>query len=337
MSASENDAPPFDNQMLDLMNSMRIQNRSKDPDAVAPQPLDQKIAAGRQRLSAMSLVTRKEIESRGCSSIEEQHIDGPRGVIPIVILRSKGESAVNSPLPRPCVLFLHHGAMVAGTPWTGLDVIEGWIVQLDAVAISVDYRLAPEHTGMAAVEDCYAALCWIQNQAMQLSVDMERLVIVGSSAGAGLAAATALMARDKGGPGLRGQLLDCAMLDDRNTSTSCQQYFSKGLYTGESNAFTWSCFLGGRVDGEDVSIYEAPSRANDLSHLPSAFISVSSSEPLRDENVAYASQLWKCGVQAELHVWPGGPHGFDFLWPNATMSQLSLSRKFDWIKRMLTP
>jgi acetyl esterase/lipase len=146
------------------------------------------------------------------------------------------------------------------------------------------------------------------------------LIIAGSSAGGGTAAGTALLSRDRGGPRLCGQVLICPMLDDRNETISSHQYVEEGSWSRGSNLLGWTCLLGDRRGGDQVSIYAAPARATDLSRLPPAFIDVGSAEVFRDEAVNYASLLWKSEVQAELHVFAGGFHGFDLLVPNAGFS-----------------
>ena len=203
--------------------------------------------------------------------------------------------------------------MIAGNPRSGLAGVLPWVVDHDAVLVSVDYRLAPEFPDPYPVEDCYAGLVWTAENAAELGIDPERVIITGSSAGGGLSAGTALLARDRKGPKLIGQVLVYPMLDDRNETVSSHQYDGAGLWDRQSNLLGWTCLLGERRGTDDVSIYAAPARATDLSGLPPAFIDVGSAEVFRDEDVAYASALWAAGVQAELHVWPGAFHGSDLV------------------------
>ncbi|MYX20473.1 alpha/beta hydrolase fold domain-containing protein, partial [Streptomyces sp. SID8380] len=155
------------------------------------------------------------------------------------------------------------------------------------------------------------------------------------SAGGGLAAGVALAARDRGGPALLGQLLMCPMLDDRNDTPSAVQMAGTGLWDREANHMGWTALLGERRGGPDVSPYAAPARAVDLAGLPPAFVDVGSAETFRDEDVAYASRLWACGVQTELHVWPGGFHGFDGIAPQAALSQTARTTRTEWLRRLL--
>src|SRR5215813_6977255 len=129
------------------------------------------------------------------------------------------------------------------------------------------------------------------------------------------APAAALLARDRGGPALAGQLLMCPMLDDRNDTPSSRQMAGLGIWDHAANEVGWTALLGPARGGADVSPYAAPARASDLSGLPPAFIDMGSAETFRDEDVAYATRIWQAGGSAELHVWPGGFHGFAGLMP----------------------
>ncbi|GAB3398859.1 alpha/beta hydrolase [Schumannella luteola] len=237
---------------------------------------------------------------------------------------------------RPAILFIHGGGMVGGTRWGGIDEVVGWIRLFSAVAITVDYRLAPEHPDPTPVEDCFAALQWVVEHAAELGVDPARVVVAGASAGGGLAAGVALLARDRGGPAPAGQLLICPMLDDRGETTSAAQYASTGIWNARDNRFGWSALLGERRGGPDVSVYAAPARAGDLSDLAPAFIDCGSSEVFRDEDVAYASRIWADGGDAELHVWPGGFHGFDAVVPAAAISRHARDARCRWLARILS-
>jgi acetyl esterase/lipase len=155
------------------------------------------------------------------------------------------------------------------------------------------------------------------------------------SAGGGLAAATALLARDRGGPHLVGQLLIYPMLDDRNDSASAAQMAGVGSWDRTANATGWWAYLGDRAGGPDVPGHAAPARVEDLGGLPPAFVDVGSAETFRDEDVAYAERLWRCGGDAELHVWPGGCHAFDFLAPEAMLSRNARATRVRWLTRVL--
>ncbi|MDX3574884.1 alpha/beta hydrolase, partial [Streptomyces sp. ID05-47C] len=237
--------------------------------------------------------------------------------------------------PRPVVYHVHGGGMVLGTNRVGVDQILDWARELDMVVVSVEYRLAPEHPYPAPVDDVYAGLLWTAEHAKELGADPERIVIAGASAGGGLTAALALLLRDRGGPRPLGQVLLCPMLDDRNDTPSSHQMAGLGVWDRTANETGWTALLGEVRGGPDVSPYAAPARAEDLSGLPPAFLDVGSAETFRDEVVAYASRIWQAGGVAELHVWPGGFHGFDGFAPQAAVSRAARTAQLEWLRRLL--
>lgn len=252
------------------------------------------------------------------------------GEIVMSILTRDGHSA-----PGPGIFHTHGGGMISGTQMTGIQPLLPWIVEHDAVVVSVNYRLAPEFPDPFPVEDCYAGLVWMAKHAAALDIDEHRLMIAGASAGGGLAAGTALLARDRSFPALIGQMLICPMLDDRDQTISSAQFEGVGPWDRQSNAVGWTALLGDRRGTDDVSIYAAPARASDLAGLPSTYIDCGSAEVFRDENVAYATALLQAGVQVELHVWPGGFHGFHLFAPDAKLSKLAAAARGSWIARLL--
>ncbi|AUA17275.1 alpha/beta hydrolase fold domain-containing protein [Streptomyces sp. SID8361] len=233
----------------------------------------------------------------------------------------------------PGIFHTHGGGMILGDRFLGLPQILPWIVEHDSVAVTVEYRLAPEYPDPYPVEDCYAGLLWTAEHAEELGIDPGRLIIAGASAGGGLAAGTALLARDRQGPRLAGQVLIYPMLDDRDQTVSTAQIDGIGAWDRVSNLTGWTALLGDRRGTTDVSVYAAPARATDLSGLPPAFIDCGSAEVFRDEDVAYASALWEAGVQAELHVWPGGFHGFDVLASHTPLAQAMTATRNAWVAR----
>ncbi|MEU3711159.1 alpha/beta hydrolase [Streptomyces catenulae] len=235
----------------------------------------------------------------------------------------------------PGIFHTHGGGMVTGDRFAALGQCVPWVLEHDAVLVTVEYRLAPEHPDPYPVEDCYAGLLWTAGHAAELGIDPARLIIAGPSAGGGLAAGTALLARDRKGPELAGQVLMCPMLDDRNLTTSSYQFDGVGVWDRGSNLMGWTALLGDRRGTEDVSVYAAPARATDLSGLPPTFIDVGSAEVFRDEDVAFATGLWRDGGEAELHVWPGGFHGFDMTAPHTAVAQAAVAARNAWVARIL--
>lgn len=249
--------------------------------------------------------------------------------LPATVLRPGERSA-----GAPCVYWIHGGGMVLGDRFANLDVPLDWLTELGALVVTLDYRLAPEVTGMTLVEDCYRGLCWLVEHADELGIDPARIIVAGISAGGGLAAGTVLLARDRGGPAVLAQVLICPMLDHRNDTVSARQYSGgPGLWTRESNAFGWRAVLGD--DSTDVPTYVSPALATDLSGLPTTYIDAGSAEVFRDEDAAYASGIWAAGGQAELHIWAGGVHGFDGLFRDARVSQAARRARTDWLRRTL--
>jgi acetyl esterase/lipase len=297
-----------------------------------PQPVTPDMIAG-MRAATASPPVEELIKGRPIEH-SERVIPGPSGAPDLVVSIFRRTDHVT---PGPGIFHTHGGGMIAGDRFVGADIWLEWVQTLDAVAVSVEYRLAPENPDPAALEDCYTALAWTAEHAAELGFDPGRLLIAGESAGGGLAAGVALLARDRQGPALVGQLLMYPMLDDRNDTVSSRQYVGTGTWDHGSNETAWNARLGNRRHSDEVSIYSAPTRATDLSGLPPAFIDVGSAEVLRDEDVAYATALWASGGQAELHVWPGAFHGFDQIAPQAAVSQAARTTRTAWVTRTLTP
>ncbi|WP_222853337.1 alpha/beta hydrolase [Fodinicola acaciae] len=264
--------------------------------------------------------------------VEERTIPGPDGA-PDLEVTIMSPQAAEKPLPG--LYNIHGGGMMVGHRDMDVPRLLGLVLELGVVAVNVEYRLAPEHPHPAPVEDCYAGLVWTAKTAGELGIDPDRIVVMGGSAGGGLSAAVALMARDRGGPALAGQLLLCPMIDDTNTSVASHQYAGLGPWPREANLAGWRSLLGDAVGTDAVSPYAAPSRASDLSGLPPAFIEVGSAEPFRDEDTAYALRIWATGGQAELHVWSGAFHGFDMYAPEWPISRAALDTRDSWLRRIL--
>jgi acetyl esterase/lipase len=225
------------------------------------------------------------------------------------------------------VLYLHGGGFFAPLLPIYDGLMRAYTKATGVPMLVVDYRVAPEHPHPAPVEDCYAALCWLADNAAELGVDPNRVGVMGDSAGGGLAAAVALMARDRGGPALAQQLLIYAMLDDRTVGPDPHLPPEYLVWSYNDNRTGWGALLGPARSSDEVSPHAAPARATDLSDLPEAYIDVGDLDILRDENIDYARRLMAAGVATELHVLPGLPHGFEMVAPDANATQRVITNR----------
>lgn len=317
--------PPFDAELRPALDAMAERGRPQFSLAAIPQI--------RLAPPLFPIPTDDDLRRGGAFEVSTVAAPGPAGApdVPLLICRPAGVAA-----PVACLYYIHGGGMIIGDSRAGLPSALDHAAELNLAVVSVDYRLAPETPHPGPVEDCYAGLSWTAAHAAELGIDPARVIVGGGSAGGGLAAAVALLARDRGGPALAGQLLICPMLDDRNDTPSSWQMAGLGVWDRTANEVGWTALLGAARGGPDVSPYAAPARATDLSGLPPAFIDVGSAETFRDEDVAYATRIWQAGGSAELHVWPGGFHGFAGLMPGASVSRAAVAAQRDWLRRLLS-
>lgn len=232
-----------------------------------------------------------------------------------------------SPEPTGALaVYAHGGGMILGS-------VELYDVQLRRLAarsgvtiLAVDYRLAPEHPHPTPVEDCYAALCWAAEHAGELGADPARIAVMGDSAGGGLAAGAALLARERGGPVIARQILRYPMLDDRTTSPPAEPPPAM-VWSYDDNATGWGALLGDAAGAAEVPAHAAPARAEELTGLPPTYLLVGQLDIFADEGLAYASRLSAAEVPVEFHLVPGAPHAFDLLAPDAGISQRSLENE----------
>lgn len=222
--------------------------------------------------------------------------------------------------PRSAVVYLHGGGMIMGN----IDVYHGTVARYVADAavplLSVDYRKAPEHPDTGPAEDSYAGLLWLAEHADELGVDPSRIAVMGDSAGGGLAAAVALLARDRGGPALARQILIYPMLDDRNCEPDAA-LVPTAMWTYDDNLTGWGALLGAARGSDEVSPYAAPARVGNATGLAPAYIEVGELDIFRDECLDYASRLLTAGVSTEVHVHPGLPHGYDIYAADTAVAQ----------------
>jgi acetyl esterase/lipase len=246
---------------------------------------------------------------------EDRMIPGPDGDD----LRVRIHRPIDQSEVLPCFYHIHGGGMIIGSV-DGEDLqLAVFVEQVGCVVVSVDYRLAPENPNPAPVEDCYAGLVWTAEHADELRIDPTRIAVGGESAGGGLAAATALMARDRNGPDLVLQYLIYPMLDNRNETPSSREF--AGDWPGwprEMNYLGWEALLGESTGGDELLPYAAPARSKDLSDLPPTYIDVGGLEVFRDEDIDYAKRLMQAGVDVEFHFTPESSMGGSLSLPQPT-------------------
>ena len=249
--------PPIDAELLAALVTL--------PGLGYPPTLTSEVVQSMRAASSDYRLSDDALSRRGTVEFDERLVPGPAGApnVSLLICRPAGVEG-----PLPVVYFVHGGGMMLGDNRSGIDVPLDWMEAHDFVLVSVEYRLAPENPHPAPVEDCYAGLVWTAEHVQELGGDAQRIVIAGVSAGGGIAAAVTLMARDRGGPALIGQLLDAPMLDDRNETVSSRQVDGiECVWNRAANELGWTALVGEARGGSDVSPYAAPSRARDLSGL----------------------------------------------------------------------
>lgn len=214
----------------------------------------------------------------------------------------------------PTLLYIHGGGFVLGCPEMADDYLADLANELKVAIVAVDYRLAPEHPFPAPLEDCYTALGWMNRNSKRLGLDMGRLLVMGHSAGAGLAAALAIAARDRQQHFIAGLVLIYPMLDHRTGSSTAP---ANNPTTGQigwgrqANQFCWQCLRGSYALDDKRAPLFSPALAPDLKGLPPSFICVGALDLFLEEDVDFALKLSRSGVPVELHVYPGAPHMFD--------------------------
>ena len=256
-----------------------------------------------------------------------QHLVPGDPSVPVRVHRPVGHEGT-----LPAVVTIHGGGYMIGSYDMDSMVLDRWCPAMPLIGVSVEYRLAPETPYPGPLEDCFAALRWTHEHADELGIARDRIGVYGLSAGGGLAAALALLARDRDVP-FAFQLLDCPMLDDRQGTPSID---ADGLYVwnARSNSFGWRSYLGDLYGSDDVPAYAAAARATDLSGLPPTCIVVGSIDGFRDEDVTYAQRLNQAGVPCELHVLAGLPHAYQMA-PDAAAVRLAAHGIDDWLARQL--
>ncbi|MCL1463438.1 alpha/beta hydrolase [Argonema galeatum] len=241
----------------------------------------------------------KPLRPLALASVENRTIPGD---IAIRIYTPHGKK------PLPVLVFFHGGGWVLGDLDVADSTCRSLAKDVGCVVVSVDYRLAPEHKFPAAVEDAYAATVWVANNASVINADVTRIAVAGDSAGGNLAAAVALMARDRGEPALAYQVLIYPVTQYAFDTESYREYAEGCGLTKEEMIWFWRHYLANTADGENP--YASPLLAENLSQLPPALIITAECDVLRDEALAYATRLRSAGVSVYLKQYDGMIHGF---------------------------
>ncbi len=290
------------------------------------------IPAARQRRNELAAAQMAKAPIIGGVTSKDRHAPGPQGA-PDVFVRIY--QPTDRPASLPALVWIHGGGYVLGRVEQDDPLARHLSKVAACVVASVEYRLAPEHPHPAPVEDCYAALKWFAAHADEFGVDRSRIALGGASAGGGLAAGLALLTRDRAEVELAYQLLIYPMIDDRNVAPASETAPDTFVWSRENNLMGWRAYLGHEPGGADVSPYAAAARATDLSGLPPAYIPVGDLDLFLDENIDYARRLLAAGVPTELHVYPGGYHGFNGFAPGADIVQRFNTERDQALKRAL--
>lgn len=242
------------------------------------------------------------------------------GAAPPVAVEVIGQGSADA--RRPAILHIHGGGMISGRAKNLTPFCQDLAARFDCLVVNVDYRLSPETPFPGPLEDLYAALKWLHDDAEALGVDRSRIAVMGESAGGGLAALLAIMARDRGEIPLCLQVMLYPMLDDRTGSTvTTPSHIGAIGWNAAANAFGWTAFLGAPAGSAAVPAQAVPARVSNLAGLPPAFIGVGAIDLFVDEDIQYARRLIDAGVPTRLVVAPGAYHAFDFVVPEAKVSR----------------
>ena len=267
-------------------------------------------ASGARPLHELSVAEAREAELAGLepmplepvARVLEYGVPGPGGEIPVRLYRPDALHAL------PVLVYFVGGGWVLGSPAAADPVCRRLANATRCAVASVAYRRAPENPFPAGLEDCYVALCWVAEHGAGLGLDSTRLAVGGASAGGNLAAALALLAREREGPRLALQVLVYPALDYRADTPSLTEALDPLFFGREDLAWCWSHYLAAPADGDNP--LASPLRARDLRGLPAALVITAELDPVRDEGERYAARLSEAGVPVSLRRFEGAVHGF---------------------------
>jgi acetyl esterase/lipase len=263
-------------------------------------------------------------------TLSERRVDDA-GNVRVRIIKPRSDSA-----PRPALLWIHGGGYVLGSARQDDELCARFAERLDAVVVSVDYRLAPEHPYPTPLDDCFAAFEFLHRHASELGIDPARVVIGGQSAGGGLAAALTLLVYDRKRPAPALQLLVYPMLDDRTVLEKVDGRFHR-MWNQKSNAYGWRSYLGRPPGSPEITDHAAPARRASLVGLPPAWIGVGTLDLFHDEDLAYAARLREAGVPTRVEIVEGAFHGFDAVMPKRPVSERFFDSQVAAIETSIAP
>lgn len=270
------------------------------------------------------------LSAEGRVEIMDILVPGYQGApdVPVLVLRPAGGAS-----PRPAVVYTHNGGKLRSErrDIRGLGFVE-IVVEHQVTILVVQIREAPENRHPAQVHDGYAGLMWAAGNAEKLGIDPARIALMGISGGGGIAAATALFARDHGGPEVSQLILLTPMLDDRDITFSAR--FEGVNVSTKSVAIGWDAMLGEAARGPDVDCYAAPSRAQSLVGMPPIYIETGSADLFRDESLDFATRAGHAGVPVELHCWGGAMHASELSAPEAEVSKATMAARHSYFRRI---
>lgn len=301
---------------------------------VFPLDLDNNLAGGREMMHGVAV---QSVEI-GASITEVERLEHEAPYkdgsfkVPLYIYKPVNESKT-----LPVIYWTHGGGLVTGEVQQDESLLKGFVQTFNCVIVTPEYRLAPEYPFPTPLEDCYTGLSWVFDSADELNINTKRITIAGASAGGGMTAALAQLVRDRNEfpHSLIFQLLMYPMLDDRNTVPDGKNDEENYVWTKENNIFGWTSYIGGEPGTDKTPKYASASRMENLENLPPALIMVGGIDLFVSECIEYAKRLNEAGVSTELHVYPGGTHGYEGLAPDIRISQGFNSVLRDVLKRVL--
>lgn len=248
------------------------------------------------------------------------------------------KQGVHTSAPAPVILYLHGGGYFAASVKHYQKFLELYVSQSGIPLVGIDFRLAPEFPFPTPVNDAYSALEYVSKNADLFKIDPSRMILLGDSSGAGIAAGLAIKARDEGlTPPVAKQMIIAGMLDDRSTATKNEELALTATWTHEDSITSWVAYLGGpdkvaSNEAGDVSEYAALSRVESVKGLPSLDLEVTDMDILRDEKLEYARRVAAENIEMEIHLWRSVPHNFELFVPRIQAARIAFQSRVRAIK-----